>query len=431
MSSRVGNWSSSAHDGTVLRSRWRAPGSCRPPCGPGRPGARAPRHRCARRRCRCRRARTGREPGCSSGRAPGSVPGRRAPSSDTPLDGPTPVGSPALDRSDAVTVLRPPPATTTTVTTGRRPPPGIPTLHVRATIRPARVHPRGPHWCGAARGGQMVDRRTFLRATGLMGTASVLGAVRAAGRPGPGRHRPRVPPELRARRIDPGPARQRGADRPRRHPDDGEPLLRPLPGLARPRRRLPGAGRAQLRLDVPHRRRVEPAVGRPRRQRRRHVPPAVRRHARPVAGLRLRGPRPQLVGRTRPARPRLPRRGQQQRPLRARLLRGRRPAVHLTAGPALHHLRPLPLLAAQLDAVQPPLPAQRPVGRLQLQLHPAEGGRVQVRHDLGPPAPGPGAGAQLLLGPAQPGVLGLAPERHVDADRPVLRRLPCVDGCRR
>ena len=63
-------------------------------------------------------------------------------------------------------------------------------------------------------------------------------------------------------------------------------------------------------------------------------------------------------------------RGQRQRRVRARLLRGRRPAVPLPHRATLHHLRPLPLLAARPDLAEPRVPARRTVGRLQGQLHP-------------------------------------------------------------
>ena len=102
------------------------------------------------------------------------------------------------------------------------------------------------------------------------------------------------------------------------------------------------AGLLGLRRRLHHRRGDSPDLSGSERPGR-HVPharPARRRE--PLARLRPPRPRPWLDRGTRRARRRLPRRGVGQRPVRPRLVRGRRPAVHLPAREAVHHLRPLP-----------------------------------------------------------------------------------------
>ena len=131
-------------------------------------------------------------------------------------------------------------------------------------------------------------------------------------------------------------------DRARRRPDDGEPLLRPLPRLAPGRRRHP----------------VRPRVRRQAGQ------PARDLSARAgVAGLPVRRPRPRLPRRTRPVRRRRVRRlaaGVDRRPVPDRLLPAGGPVVLRRRGARLDDLRPLLLLDHELDLPEPHVPARGP-----------------------------------------------------------------------
>ncbi len=114
------------------------------------------------------------------------------------------------------------------------------------------------------------------------------------------------------------PARPRAfGDRARRGRDDGEPELRPHPGLAAGRRRSPE------RLVVRD----------PRRQTAQDLPPT------PTRRVRLRRPRPLVHGRSdsvqRRQDGRIPHRHQERR-VRHQLLQGNRPALHGEPCPALH-----------------------------------------------------------------------------------------------
>ena len=177
------------------------------------------------------------------------------------------------------------------------------------------------------------------------------------------------------------------ADRHLRGADDGEPLVRPLPGLAAGGRRAPGGP------DV-HRRLGHPAP---------HPPPHPR-----LPGLRVPRPRPLLGGRPhrdgRRQDGRLPQ-GPERRVL-DRLLHRARPPLHPERRPGVHRLRPLLLLAALVDLSEPRVHARRAVVRDDRQ-HAAED-RLP-RHDDLQRAEQEGRVESLLLHrPARGGAVGRA-----------------------
>ena len=133
-----------------------------------------------------------------------------------------------------------------------------------------------------------------------------------------------------------------------------------------------------------------------------------------LAGLRPPRPGPRLEQRPRAAQGRLPRRGQRQRHLRAELLQRGRARVHPRGGQAVHALRPLLLLGADLDLAEPLLQVVGPGGRPQDQRAAGRDRRQPVGDDLRPRDPARRDGELLQLGPAVLGGLGPA-RRVVDA----------------
>ena len=187
-------------------------------------------------------------------------------------------------------------------------------------VAPARhpVGPAAPSPCSRSNRLGSMRRRDFLQAAGAVGGAVMLGGDRPARLRRRRRHRLRHRP----RRF-----RARLPDRHRRRADDGEPVVRPLPRVARRRRAptsRPGAGATASGFQVA-------GADRPRRTRPRRRPVATYplvgapSETNPWRGLRPPEPGPRLVRRARRARRGLPRAGHRERRVRARLLRRRGP----------------------------------------------------------------------------------------------------------
>ncbi len=153
-------------------------------------------------------------------------------------------------------------------------------------------------------------------------------------------------------------------DRHRRRDDDGEPVVRPLPRLARRRRALPGARSLALREEVHRRRQDRHDLRRRGRQAPPHPPPRPGWcRAAPVPRLWAPDPGARLVRGPRRAGRWLPRRGLGERPVRARLLPRRgRPGAR-PHGPALHRARPFVRLVVRRHVPEPAVRVHRAVQR--------------------------------------------------------------------
>ena len=141
-----------------------------------------------------------------------------------------------------------------------------------------------------------------------------------------------------------------------------------------------------------------------------------------MARLRAPDPRPRLEQRPRAAAVGLPRRGHRQRRVRDRVLRRRRRAVHPRARAALHRVRPLARAADGGDVPEPPVPAQRDVGRPQGGPDPAARRHLRRADHLGPPHRRARARALLLRRPADHHAVGPAHGPLPVAHRRLLRR---------
>ena len=196
------------------------------------------------------------------------------------------------------------------------------------------------------------------------------------------------------------------AVRHRRRRDDGEPLVRPPARLDGHRRRVPRRRSPALRRRLRHRRQPErrrTPTRRASRSRRTGCPgPPGEQFPYQGCGENIPG-HGWNAGRVQMNDGFLAK-GSGNGPFALGYYDAVRHALHRAARAALHHRRPLVLVAARPDVPEPPVPARRAVGAPEARPGSAEAGHVPHQDDLGQP-------------PRRQGAVGLLLHRPADRDR--------------
>jgi hypothetical protein len=212
-------------------------------------------------------------------------------------------------------------------------------------------------------------------------------------------------------------------DRHRGRAHDGEPVLRPLPRLARDRRAVRRRRPTPVRKGLPSQRPARGALPRPVRRARPH-PTRVgpRRRPQPVPGVQPQGPRAQLDRRPRATRLRLSRSGHGERRVRDELLPpGRHPRARAHR-PDVHGDGPASRVTAGSHVPEPPVPVLRDLRGIEDQPPPARSRPLPRPDRLRAPRARGRAGRRVLHEPSDRAVLGSTDVPVRAHDRPVLRR---------